>query len=221
VEVERKDEGPLNAVLRGLVAHSLLEDEIFDNYEILRSRVLSQIRHSAQFAENRTAENFCKEVYVNLRNYRDSVTFQDSCDEFYNEVPFEVEIGSVKLYGIIDKLYRSKSDGLFRVLDFKTNTVLDLTQASRAVQKHRYDLQVQCYCLAAEKVTGKKIKEARLFFSHIPSKMREIIIPFDSHIQGDLLSKLDTLASNIKAEYYPASPSSTCEVCSYNSYCGI
>jgi hypothetical protein len=130
-----------------------------------------------------------------------------------------MEVKTVKLFGVIDKLYRSKADGFLRVLDFKTNAVPDISHASSQVQKHRYDLQVQCYCMAAEEITGEKIKEAHLFFSHIPSEKREIIIPFDSRTKRDLLFHLNSLLHDINAGDYLPVFSTACETCSYNSYC--
>lgn len=216
---EKKDDPSLSAAFRGMVAHSLFEDEIYEDKEILRHRVLSRLRQSGRFDIPPSFDTFCQDVYVNLINYRHSDTFTDAADEFYNEVPFEVEVSGVMLFGVIDKLYRSKTDGILRVLDFKTNAVSDLAQAAREVRKHRYDLQVHCYCLAAEEITGKKIKEARLFFSHIPSNEREIIVPFHENTKRNLETHLNSLTSDVQTGQYLAHVSSSCQTCSYNSYC--
>jgi hypothetical protein len=216
-EDEKKDEHSLNSVFRGLVAHSLFEDEILDNKDILRNRVLARIRHSGQLIGASSIDAFCEEVYINLQHYRKSATFEDSSFESYNEVSFEVDIGAIKLFGVIDKLYRSKADGSLKILDFKTNAVGNLSQASGEVRKHRYDLQAQCYCFAAEKITGEKIENARLFFSHIPSEKREIIIPFDADARRNLLSLPDSLS----CDTYSSLSSPACETCPYNSCCDI
>lgn len=218
---ERNKKSPLKAILRGLVAHSLFEDGIFDNQGIIRHRILSLMRLSGQFVgeENPVVKTLCQEVSVNLQNYRDSDTFHDASKNFYNEVPFEVEIGKIKLFGIIDKIYRSNMDGALKILDFKTNAVSDLHQASREVQRHRYDLQVYCYCMAAEKAMGEKIRKAHLFFSHIPSKNREIVISFDDNARNKLLSYLDSLTNDIEKASFPPFLSSACDSCSYKLFC--
>ena len=67
--------------------------------------------------------------------------------------------GEVLLQGVID-LFFEEPDGIVLV-DFKSDRV---TAATRAARAEEYEGQLSAYAEALTRITGKPVKEKRLFF---------------------------------------------------------
>ncbi len=81
----------------------------------------------------------------------------------WREWPFTVLLApGFLLQGVVDFL-AEQEDGSWLLLDYKTNRI-EAAQAQSAAKG--YDLQLQLYCLAVEKLTGKPVSRAQLVFVH-------------------------------------------------------
>lgn len=93
-----------------------------------------------------------------------------SAPEVFSELPFEVNVGDMVLKGQIDKLIALPDAKSWMVLDFKTNRMRkksDHASMLRAiVDEHHYDLQLNCYALAAEQILGyDSVRRLTLYFT--------------------------------------------------------
>jgi ATP-dependent helicase/nuclease subunit A len=74
--------------------------------------------------------------------------------EIYKELPKDYESELIAVQGIIDCFF--EEDGEIVLLDYKTDYVTD---DNINEIKERYKVQIELYCRALEKITGKRVKE--------------------------------------------------------------
>lgn len=155
----------LTPAVRGSIVHRLIErldlpEEIGEAME----RVLDEFRISGEI---RPAVR--QELIPLCKNYLQSEHFdlvRSGRNKLQSEVPFVCRLPEadgfpeVLVRGVIDRVVE-RSDGGLEVVDFKTSRV----DSANAVQKAEdYRFQTQAYSLVLERLTGRRVARARLFF---------------------------------------------------------
>lgn len=85
-----------------------------------------------------------------------------------SEAAFEIQVEGVILQGAIDRLFRDPKTGSWVVLDFKTNQFSKNVKPGylkQFVEEHGYDLQINAYALAAEKILKEPVGNLFLYFT--------------------------------------------------------
>jgi ATP-dependent exoDNAse (exonuclease V) beta subunit len=77
-------------------------------------------------------------------------------DEGYSEIPFLLNLSPYEVRGAMDRLIRLGEQWV--VVDYKTHTEPDETTG------RGFEFQMKTYCLAAGRMLGRDVREARLYF---------------------------------------------------------
>lgn len=103
--------------------------------------------------------SYDRDVYMDLSTYIDNYLsdYSEDYNHIYSEKPFHIKLGDTYITGVIDRIV-IKGDKI-EILDFKTNRLWN-----KEYLVHYYEPQLQLYAYAVEKILGKKVNRADIFF---------------------------------------------------------
>jgi putative RecB family exonuclease len=129
------------------------------------------------------------------------------------ELRLEVELGSLKLRGIIDRLDLDENGDLI-VVDYKTG------QAPGVQWEGRRLAGVQFYAFLCEQVLGRRPAAIRLL--HLKEPLSITSVPTDQSIRG-LTTKTKAIWTAIERacerDDFRPKPSRLCDFCAFKAYC--
>jgi ATP-dependent exoDNAse (exonuclease V) beta subunit len=129
------------------------------------------------------------------------------------EVPFLFAQDGVVVSGVMDLL--SKGEGLWHVIDYKTNALAGRTPAEAA---SAYDLQAAVYCLAALRAGAPAVQMDFVFLEHPRLPVTVVRGPESIPVLQRLL---DRALEGFKGARFAQRRGSQCERCSVAEMCAV
>jgi RecB family exonuclease len=159
-----------------------------------------------------TASAYDEEGFALIRSYYERVFRNDRSQTLHLEHRFSYHLEDgeeeYRYSGVIDRVSRL-SDGTIRITDYKTG---------RSVPDPAEDLQMRSYALHVLAQLGTDCLQ--LCFEDLRGG-RSITAPFPAREAEGVRSRLLSSIRGIEGETeYPASPSTLCDWCGFNSVCG-
>lgn len=166
---------------------------------------------SLQLGADERAE-FVEDAATLIRNY---FTLEDPTQlrVIGTELRMSVELGTLKLSGIIDRL-ELDADGELVVTDYKTG------KAPRANLEQSRLTGVHFYAFLCERVLGRR--PARVQLLHLREPIAISTIPSDQSIRGlqqQTLAIWTAVEQACRREDFRPKPGRLCEYCAYHEYC--
>ncbi len=136
--------------------------EIADAVSAVLQRIISDPNQSIV-----TLQNIVLTHLQNLAKSRVLVKPPEGCGsqwtDVLREIPFELEQDGVIISGVIDRIARTDT-GAVVLWDYKTNRTRDL-QPEDIIRNNAYDLQLDIYCRAANRISGSRVSSAGILFT--------------------------------------------------------
>jgi ATP-dependent helicase/nuclease subunit A len=160
-------EAPPSAIMRiaaekGLLIHALFERASSDNHALFEQNSMEWLLRNNAIAEIDNAE-----IITSVRKVIDNPEWTDFFGvDAHSEVPLAAVVGETVITGRVDRLV--VSEGVVRVLDFKTGRIIPRSAESLPVATLR---QMAHYVAALELIFPEHKVEASLLFTHGPVMM--------------------------------------------------
>lgn len=143
------DSSQLNAITKGNIVHKF--SEIY-RYSMDREALIRQIVNSYGIDYSDLVE---KELKPYIDNYLKD--YSEDYNEIYSERVFHLKLGNKYIKGVIDRILIK--DDKIEILDYKTNRLWNTKKLIKF-----YQAQLQLYAYAVERILGKKVTKASIFF---------------------------------------------------------
>jgi ATP-dependent helicase/nuclease subunit A len=199
---EEFSDGDYPAELRGRVFHSVMEnaDELSGGGLSVDTAVRAALAREAPF----TAAGYpslVSDVASLVHGVLDSRAWEEisAGTDVRTEFSISASLGEDFITGTIDRLYRTP-EGLWTVLDYKTDSVTDAELVERA---GAYWAQLDFYALMVRRLCNAPFVRTRLLFAHHPDVVLQNVLDPD-----DLLRREDSVAriiARIKTGDFPPS----------------
>ncbi|MBZ5613571.1 MAG: ATP-dependent helicase [Acidobacteriia bacterium] len=195
----------MHGVLRSFYDAQRYQREISDD------ELLEQFR--AQLASAGIADRYQYELYLRqgreqLRQFFDSARNAPRPEVLETESKFELQMGSVKLAGRIDRMDRLSPDAV-AIVDYKTGKPKSQEDADKS-------LQLSLYALAARDALGKRAD--RLIFHNLENNTPVCTRRTDAELEAAKL-RVQKVAEGIARGEFPPNPKYHCAFCPYRNLC--
>ncbi len=223
--IDRLPEPPSPHALKGTLVHSALEGLFWNHPPGGRSRDAAAAELGAARAalnddpeflalglSEEEAERFFAEAEELIDNY---FTLEDP-DEVHTvavELGLEMELGDVRLRGIIDRL-DVNDDGDLVIVDYKSG------RAPSIRYEHSRLAGVHIYALLCERVLGRIPVEVRLL--HLADPVALVAVPTEQSIRGQrqrMSAVWRAIESACRREDFRPRPGPLCNFCNFQEFC--
>jgi putative RecB family exonuclease len=223
--IDRLPEPPSPHAVKGTLVHTALERLVWEHPPGRRSEEAAlaelsgawrSLQQGPEYAElalsGDEAAEFLADAEALVRNYF-SLEDPDRVRAVGVELGLEVDVGGVRLRGIIDRLDLN-DDGELVVVDYKTGRA-----PSQRFEQARLT-GVHIYALLCELLLGRTPVEVRLL--HLRDPMTIVAIPTEQSVRGQMRRTLAVWSAIERAcerEDFRPRPSSLCQFCNFQAFC--
>jgi putative RecB family exonuclease len=225
--IDRLPEAPSAAAVKGTLVHSALERLFWDNEK--GARTPEAARHALEGAFQalqgdpefaglalgaEDAAAFLADAQVLVDHYF-ALEDPNSVTTVAVELGLEVDLGTMRLRGIIDRLDLT-DDGQLVVVDYKTGRAPSLRF------EHGKLTGVHIYALLCEAVLGRAPVEVRLL--HLRDPVSITAVPSEQSLRGQArrtTAVWHAIERACATEDFRPRPSSLCRFCSFQSICPV
>lgn len=180
--------GSLYAHQWGQVVHAVFEHLRGDHTdEQIRQHLIPAALASLGIAQEQTSAHVWDKLHPDIQRYRESALFREQVEAqvHHRELPFTIHVPpSLSISGVIDSIWL-RPDGGATLVDFKTTQCR--TEDEVEALRSRYELQVQCYALLAERLLGWRIDRVGLFLT---AHGRWVEVPYDEELARGIWERL-------------------------------
>jgi putative RecB family exonuclease len=223
--IDRLPEAPSAAAVKGTLVHSALERLFWDNEKGARTpeaarqalaAAWQELQGDAEFVglalDADEAAAFLADAQVLIDNYF-ALEDPNAVTTIAVELGLEVDLGTMRLRGIIDRLDLT-DDGQLVVVDYKTGRAPSLRF------EHGKLTGVHIYALLCQAVLGRAPVEVRLL--HLRDPMSITAVPTEQSMRGQArrtTAVWNAIERACATEDFRPRPSSLCRFCSFQSLC--
>lgn len=129
-------------------------------------------------------------------------------DVLKTEQRFELQVGSARLAGRVDRIDRAQADAV-DIVDYKTGKPRLQEDADKS-------LQLSLYALAAKEVWGQRAE--RLIFYNLENNTSVSTTRSDAELEA-AKGRVEEVADKIAGGKFPANPGYRCKMCPYRNLC--
>ncbi|MFI5098665.1 MAG: RecB family exonuclease, partial [Candidatus Acidiferrales bacterium] len=195
----------MHGVLRTFYDAQLYRREIGDN------DLLEQFRSalaSAGIADRYQYELYLRQGMEQLRQFFDGARNVPLPEVLETERRFELQVGSTKLAGRVDRIDRTGAETV-AIVDYKTGKPKSQEDADES-------LQLSLYALAAREAFGKRAD--RLIFHNLENNTAVCTTRNDGELEAAKL-RVRKVAEGIAQGEFPPNPKYHCAFCPYRNLC--
>jgi putative RecB family exonuclease len=223
--IDRLPEAPSAAAVKGTLVHSALERLFWDNEKGARTPEAArhaldgawqELQGDSEFAGlalgAEDAAAFVADAQVLIDNYF-ALEDPNAVTTLAVELGLEVDLGTMRLRGIIDRLDLT-DDGQLVVVDYKTGRAPSLRF------EHGKLTGVHIYALLCEAMLGRAPVEVRLL--HLRDPVSITAVPSEQSLRGQArrtTAVWNAIERACATEDFRPRPSSLCRFCSFQSIC--
>lgn len=181
---------------------------------LLLDQVLAEPNYILEAAHRELAQTLIQELQ-NQASYQE--IYRQPQVNTLREWPFTVLLApGFLLQGIVDFL-AEQEDGSWHLVDYKTNRI-NASQAQPVAES--YYLQLQLYCLAVEKLTGKPVSSAQLAFIQ-PGIWWDVACDATTLAKArqEAIALAAAIEQNVDAADFQKCSRENCHACEYASLC--
>ncbi len=195
----------MHGVLRTFYDAQRLQREISDDelVEQFRSALAS-----AGIADRYQYELYLRQGNEQLRQFFEFARSAPPPEVIETERKFEMQVGSAKLTGRVDRIDRTGPDTV-AIVDYKTGKPKSQEDADKS-------LQLSLYALAARETWGKRAD--RLVFHNIENNMPVSTTRTDAELEA-AKARVEEVAEGIARGEFPPNPKYHCVFCPYRNLC--
>ena len=179
--------------------------------EIGDDDLLEQFRSalaSAGIADRYQYELYLRQGNEQLRQFLECARTAPAPEVMETECKFELQVGSAKLTGRIDRIDHTGPDTV-AIVDYKTGKPKSQEDADKS-------LQLSLYALAARETWGKRAD--RLVFHNIENNTPISTTRTDAELEG-AKARVEAVAEGIAQGEFPPNPKYHCVFCPYRNLC--
>ncbi len=179
--------------------------------EIGDDELLEQFRSalaSAGIADRYQYELYLRQGMEQLRQFLDGARNAPLPEVLETERRFELQVGSAKLTGRVDRIDRTGAETV-AIVDYKTGKPRSQEDADES-------LQLSLYALAAREAFGKRAD--RLIFHNLENNTAVCTTRSDGELEAEKL-RVGKVAEGIARGEFPANPKYHCAFCPYRNLC--
>jgi len=205
---------PAAAMQYGAAVHRVLKT-YFDSVRLGRPKTDDELIElfRTDLAGSRIQDRYQHELYEKqgveqLRDFLASARLLAAEQVLHTEESFEIQIGSTKVAGRIDRIDRRPGGGV-AIVDYKTGKARDQESADES-------LQLSLYAIAAREEWGYTVDA--LVFHNLENNIPVV----STRTEAQLLAARETVqeaAAGIAAGDFRANPKRHCSFCAYRSLC--
>jgi DNA helicase-2/ATP-dependent DNA helicase PcrA len=198
----------------GAAMHGVLRsfyDALRYQREISDDDLLEQFRSalaSAGIADRYQYELYLRQGREQLRQFFDGARNASAPEVLETERRFELQVGSAKLAGRVDRIDRTGPETV-AIVDYKTGKPKSQEDADES-------LQLSLYALAAREVFGKRAE--RLIFHNLENNTAICTTRNDGELEAAKL-RVRKVAEGIARGEFPPNPKYHCAFCPYRNLC--
>ncbi|MGB9206270.1 MAG: ATP-dependent DNA helicase, partial [Terriglobales bacterium] len=163
---------------------------------------------SAGIADRYQYELYLRQGMEQLRQFFDGVRNAPLPEVLETERRFELQVGSTKLAGRVDRIDRTGAETV-AIVDYKTGKPKSQEDADES-------LQLSLYALAAREAFGKRAD--RLIFHNLENNTAVSTTRNDGELEAAKL-RVQKVAEGIARGEFPANPKYHCAFCPYRNLC--
>ncbi|MFI5102447.1 MAG: ATP-dependent helicase [Terriglobales bacterium] len=195
----------MHGVLRTFYDAQRYQREISDDqlFEQFRSALAS-----AGIADRYQYELYLRQGFDQLRQFFESARSAGPFEVVETECRFELQVGSAKLTGRVDRIDRTGPDSV-AIVDYKTGKPKSQEDADKS-------LQLSLYALAATEKWGKRAD--RLMFHNLENNTPVCTTRSDAELEAAKL-RVQEVADGIAQGKFVAKPGYHCAYCPYRNLC--
>ncbi len=208
--------------LRGTIIHQLFEQRAFDDLltDAERARLISDTMQEFQISSHSEERSHLDAAIVRAGEHYAASGLKEllaRSSQVWREHPFLLRLQQADVSGILDVLFRDPADGVYTILDYKTNQV-EAADVPAEIRRHGYERQMTMYALAVSRLL--KVEQIRgiLFFTHpnVRYETFDFSMPTLAAFESDLTAILRQLAQ----QSVPCADNRTiCRECQYLQWC--
>ncbi|MBZ5667148.1 MAG: ATP-dependent helicase [Acidobacteriia bacterium] len=173
--------------------------------------LLEQFRSAlatAGIADRYQYELYLRQGYEQLRQFFEAARGMAAPDVLETEHKFELQVGSAKVAGRVDRMDRTGPDTV-AIVDYKTGKPKSQEDADKS-------LQLSLYALAAKEKLGKRAD--RLIFHNLENNTAICTTRLDGELEAVKL-RVQDVAEKIARKEFPPNPKYHCAFCPYRNLC--
>lgn len=162
------------ALLQGTLLHRCLELLMVNPQMDIQKVVMNELRKHYEFSENEQ-EKIAKSVISMVQNAFENDTLKGIREKKakYTELPFRFNLSSnIIISGKIDLLWRD-NDGLWHILDYKSDPSILMDDSVKDYADRNYRLQVLCYAMFLQKAFHSQKKYPTAIYFIEPEEIIE------------------------------------------------
>ena len=162
----------------------------------------------AGIADRYQYELYLRQGYEQLRQFLEAARGMAAPDVLETEHKFELQVGSAKVAGRVDRMDRTGPDTV-AIVDYKTGKPKSQEDADKS-------LQLSLYALAAKERLGKRAD--RLIFHNLENNTAICTTRLDGELEAVKL-RVQDVAEKIARKEFPPNPKYHCAFCPYRNLC--
>ena len=179
--------------------------------ELSEAELLERLRQG--LADARIPDRYQYELYLRqgieqLEQFFELVRTTPQPEVLETELNFDLQVGTAKLRGRIDRIDRAGSDGV-AIVDYKTGKPKSQEEADKS-------LQLSLYAVAAKQVWGQRA--AQLIFYNLENNTSVVTTRNDAELAA-AEERVQEVAASIVQGKFPAKPGYQCTFCPYRNLC--
>ena len=207
---------------RGTIIHSLFEQRVFDDVlsDAERARILEEAVSASPIppeSEDRQRLDAAIEragAHYAASGLKDLLA---RSPQVWREHPFMLRLQQADVSGILDVLFRDPADGVYTILDYKTNQV-EVTDVPAEIRRHGYERQMTMYALAVSRLLHVEQMRGILFFTH--PNVLFTTFDFSPSALASFEAELTAALRQLTQETVPrADDRAVCQGCAYSGVC--
>lgn len=198
----------------GAVMHSVLRtfyDARRFGREISDTELLEMLRQGladAGIPDRYQYELYLKQGTEQLEQFLEIVRTTPQPEVLDTEQNFDLQVGTTKLRGRVDRIDRFGPDGV-AIVDYKTGKPKSQEDADQS-------LQLSLYAIAAKQVWGHRV--AQLIFYNLENNTAVVTTRNDAELE-EAKGRVQEVAENIAGGKFAAKPGYQCVFCPYRNLC--
>ena len=155
---------------RGTIIHALFEQRVFDDIltDAERARILEEAVSASPIPPDSEDRQRLDAAIARAGAHYAANGLKDllaRSPQVWREHPFMLRLQQADVSGILDVLFRDPADGIYTILDYKTNQV-EAADVPAEIRRHGYERQMTMYALAVSRLLHVEQMRGILFFTH-------------------------------------------------------